>query len=131
MKIRLLRSVLWRDMTLGQLFINERYVCHTLEHPVREEKIPGKTAIPFGRYQVLVTWSPKFKRRLPLIKNVPNFEGIRIHRGNSLQDTAGCVLVGEWNGSWGLLNSIPAEVLVTKKIEQAQQRGEDVILIVE
>lgn len=131
MKVKILRSVLWKEITLGQLFINERYVCDTLEHPVREEKVPGVTAIPYGRYQVLVTHSPKFKRRLPLIKNVPNFEGIRIHRGNSLQDTSGCILVGEWNGSKGLVSSIVAEVAVTMKMEEAQKRGEDIILVIE
>lgn len=128
MNIEILRSSLWRDYTLGQMFVDGQYLCDTLEPPIREVKVSGKTAIPFGEYQVLVTWSPKFKRRLPLIKNVPNFEGVRIHCGNSLQDTAGCVLVGEWNGGNGLVNSIPAEVAVTMKIEQAQRRGEVVKL---
>lgn len=131
MKIKLLRSVQWRDVTLGQLYINGRYVCNTLEHPVRIEKIPKVTAIPFGTYEVVVTWSPKFKRKLPLIKNVPNFEGIRIHRGNTLEDTEGCILVGEWEGSYGLIHSIAAEVTVTKKIEDAQRRGEGIILEIE
>lgn len=131
MKIKLLRRVLWRDVTLGQMYIDGRYICNTLEHPVRTEKIPGETAIPFGTYEVVVNWSPKFKRRLPLIKNVPNFEGIRIHRGNTLKDTTGCVLVGEWEGSYGLIHSIAAEVAVTKKIEDAQRRGEGIILEVE
>lgn len=128
MRIKILRSSLWRDYTLGQLFVDGQYLCDTLEPPIREVKVPGKTAIPFGEYQVLVTWSPKFKRRLPLIKNVPNFEGVRIHCGNSLKDTAGCVLVGEWNGGNGLVSSISAEVAVTMKIEQAQRRGESVTL---
>lgn len=128
MRIKILRSSLWRDYTLGQLFVDGQYLCDTLEHPIREVKVYGKTAIPFGEYQVLVTFSPKFKRRLPLIKNVPNFDGVRIHCGNSLKDTAGCVLVGEWNGGNGLVNSISAEVAVTMKIEQAQRRGESVTL---
>lgn len=128
MRIKILRSSLWRDYTLGQLFVDGQYLCDTLEPPIREVKVPGKTAIPFGKYQVLVTFSPKFKRRLPLVKNVPNFEGVRIHCGNSLKDTAGCVLVGEWNGGNGLVNSISAEVAVTMKIEQAQRRGEKVTL---
>lgn len=131
MKVKILRSALWHDYTLGQMFINERYVCDTLEPPVREEKIPGSTAIPYGRYQVEVTHSPKFKRRLPLIKNVTNFEGVRIHRGNSVKDTSGCVLVGEWDGNKSLVRSIVAEVAVTMKMEEAKRRGEDIILIIE
>lgn len=131
MKIKILRSSLWNDYTLGQMFINERYFCDTLEPPVRELKIPNETAIPYGRYQVLVTHSPKFGRPLPLIKNVPKFEGVRIHRGNSVKDTSGCILVGEWDGNKSLVRSIAAEVAVTMKIEEAQRSGEDIILIIE
>lgn len=131
MKIRLLRSVLWRDVTLGQLYIDGRYVCDTMEHPARTEKILRITGIPYGTYEVVVNWSPKFKRRLPLIKNVPDFEGIRIHRGNTLRDTTGCILVGEYQPNFGLIHSIAAEVAVTKMIEDAQRRGEGIILEIE
>lgn len=58
------------------------------------KKIAGKTAIPEGRYAVAVTFSPRFKRWLPLLLHVPMFEGIRIHAGNSAEDTAGCILPG-------------------------------------
>lgn len=58
------------------------------------DKIPGKTAIPAGLYNVELTFSPKFKRELPLILNVPYFEGIRIHRGNKDEDTEGCLIPG-------------------------------------
>ncbi len=94
--------------TIGRLSIRRRehgvftpwtYFCDTLEphwvdfhHGGRKTK--GKTAIPEGYYPVVVTLSPKFKRWLPLLVGVPHYEGVRIHSGNTAQDTQGCILVG-------------------------------------
>ncbi len=57
-------------------------------------KVSAKTAIPVGEYQVKFTWSPKFQREVPLLLDVPGFHGIRIHSGNTEEDTEGCVLPG-------------------------------------
>ena len=95
MNLLLKRIALKPDYTIGRLYIDGQYFCDTLEDAVREEKIVGKTAILAGTYQVIVNRSPKFKRDLPLLLGVPNFEGIRIHRGNTAKDTSGCILVGE------------------------------------
>lgn len=70
------------------------FTCYTLEDAVREEKIPGKTAIPPGVYEVVVNYSNRFKKMLPLLINVPNFSGVRIHSGNVAQDSSGCILLG-------------------------------------
>lgn len=81
--------------TPGDLIINSKIFCHTLEDIVRQdpkEYIKGDTAIPSGRYQVELTFSNRFQRVLPLIKNVPGYEGIRMHSGNTTKDTTGCVL---------------------------------------
>ena len=97
------------DYTIGRLEIDGKFFCHTLEDPVREEKIAGKTAIPEGIYEVVVNHSPKFKRELPLLLDVPDFEGIRIHRGNTAKDTSGCILVG--------LNKVKGKVVDSTKYE--------------
>ena len=92
----------WRtgDATIGELYVNGSFECYTLEDPVREGdifqvKLPGETAIPAGPYPIELTLSPRFKEVLPLIIDVPNFEGVRIHAGNTAADTAGCILVGK------------------------------------
>lgn len=75
----------------------------TLEPMMRKEKIKGRTAIPAGTYRVRLTYSPRFKKILPLVENVPNFSGVRIHTGNTSKDTEGCILVGrriERNKDW-------------------------------
>lgn len=80
--------------TIGELSLGSKRLCFILEDVVRPVKIKGKTAIPAGKYKVIVTPSNRFKRELPLLLNVPNYEGVRIHPGNSAEDTEGCLLPG-------------------------------------
>jgi hypothetical protein len=97
MKLLLQREPSTKKSTPGKLFIDGVFECYTLEDIVRARgvKVYGQTAIPAGTYQVLLTQSPRFKRVLPLLLNVPGFEGIRIHPGNTVEDTDGCILVGD------------------------------------
>ena len=80
-------------------FRTSKYFCDTLEpHAIdwrREEKVAGKTAIPTGRYRLVMSYSKTYKRRMPYLLNVPHFTGIMIHTGNSVDDTRGCILVGK------------------------------------
>ena len=86
----------------------------------------GKVAIPSGSYKVVVNMSPRFNKRLPLLVNVPGFSGIRIHSGNSVKDTEGCILVG-WNRQKGrVLNSRYALTLLMERFDLAAKKGEDV-----
>ena len=116
MKLTLNRIALRQTYTIGKLYIDGKYFCDTLEDTVRdtnksgkfdngEEKIKGKTAIPYGTYEIKWTYSPRFKKYTPQLMNVPSFEGIRIHSGNSNTDTEGCLLLGENKKVGMVLNS--------------------------
>lgn len=93
--------------TIGNLFLEDSFFCNTLEDRVRdlpkEMKIPAFTAIPPGLYRIVMSFSRRFKKILPELLYVPFFEGIRIHPGNTEEDTSGCILVGK-NDKIGALN---------------------------
>lgn len=97
MKLLLKRQPSSAKSTIGELYVDGVFECHTLEDVVRDVKIHGETAIPAGTYKVIINMSNRFKRLLPLLLNVPDFEGVRIHSGNSDADTSGCVLVGTYD----------------------------------
>lgn len=96
MELLLKRQIRTKDFTLGELFIDGISFCMTVEDMERmpNEKVYGKTAIPKGTYKVIVNMSNRFKKEMPLLLNVPNFEGIRIHSGNTAEDSEGCIIVG-------------------------------------
>jgi len=96
MKLLLERIYKAPTYTIGKLSIDGVHFCDTLEDVVRPDgvKVYGQTAIPTGTYTVILTMSNRFKKVLPLLLNVPMFDGIRIHAGNTSEDTHGCLLVG-------------------------------------
>jgi hypothetical protein len=95
------RIALRPKYTIGKLYLNGVYFCDTIEDTVRDfkkdgsGKIYGETAIPYGKYRIKITWSQRFNKPLPLLLNVPFFNSIRIHGGNTEKDTHGCILVGK------------------------------------
>lgn len=128
--------------TIGKMYIDGDYFCDTLEDRVRdinkngkfdngEVKVAGETAIPYGRYQVVVTMSPRFKRELPRLLNVPNFEGILIHRGNTDKDSSGCILVGENKVKGKVINSTPYEQKLVSILKDVQNKGEEIWITIE
>ncbi len=116
--IELKRIFKGKNYTIGKLYVNGKYFCDTLEDAVRETKIAGITAIPAGRYQIENSMSPRFKRRLPMLYNVPDFTGIRIHRGNTHEDTEGCILVGENKKKGMVINSTKYELKLVELLDQ-------------
>lgn len=133
--LKLERSWCGAKCTIGTLTVNGAYECFTLEDVVRENgepvnawKIPGETAIPTGTYTVIVTPSVRFKRDLPLVMDVPGFQGIRIHPGNTAADTEGCILVGLAKGPDFVSESRKAFDQLFPKIKAAVDSGEKVTL---
>jgi hypothetical protein len=119
MNLRLLRKTFTDTSTIGELTINGQPECFTLEDKVRAVKIKGQTAIPAGIYEVTITFSEKFKKPLPLLLNVPNFAGIRIHPGNTAADTEGCILVGTTRGKDAIGSSRIAFAALFSKLQAA------------
>lgn len=107
MNIDIVRQYFTDRTTIGKVAVDGVFRCWSLEDCCREAvprtwrqelKIPGRTAIPYGRYEVTVTHSYRFGRAMPLLLQVPDFEGVRIHKGNTEADTHGCILVGGTRG---------------------------------
>lgn len=142
MKILVKRTFLGDEYTIGHMYINGVYFCDTLEDPVRdtnkngvfdngEKKIAGDTAIPYGTYPITVNVSPKFKRELPRLSGVAEFEGVLIHRGNTAKDTAGCILIGENKVKGKVINSTPYEERIVRHCKAAIEMGEDITITIE
>jgi hypothetical protein len=143
MELLLTRIAKRKTYTIGRLCIlekvideystgtAERYFCDTLEPTWRDYKngaykVKGRSAIPEGRYAVVISYSPKFKQWLPILLGVPKFEGIRIHAGNTTADTEGCILVGKNREVGKVLESRIWLHRLKQKIVEAKGRGEAV-----
>ena len=143
MELILERIAKRKTYTIGRLSILEevideystgtakRYFCDTLEPTWRDYehgayKVKGRSAIPEGRYAVVISWSPKFKAWLPILLGVPKFEGIRIHVGNTAKDTQGCILVGKNREVGKVLDSCIWVHRLKQKIVEAKAKGEAV-----
>ena len=106
MEITVKRIAIRNGYTIGHLSVNGQYFCDTLEDrdrgltstmsrlDIAKIKVKAQTAIPTGRYRIIFTYSPKFRRKMPLLLDVPGFDAIRFHYGNTAADSEGCILVG-------------------------------------
>lgn len=139
MEMKLIRDRFTERSTGGMLYINGVFECFTLEDRDRHletggAKVPGETAIPRGSYDVQITMSARFAKPLPLLLNVPNYSGVRIHPGNKPEDTEGCILVGNGrdlkNKDW-VSASAAAFAALFEKIERAQGHSELVTITIE
>jgi hypothetical protein len=129
MKLELTRLVRTEKSTIGELYVNGKFECYTLEDVERKEKVFGETAIDKGTYQVVVTYSNAFKQNMPLLLNVPKFQGIRIHSGNTAKNTLGCILVGQTRSVDFIGNSRSAYKSLFSKIKDAAKKEKIYITI--
>lgn len=142
MRMELIRRRMINSATEGDLMVDGKLFCHTLEDVVRvdpnpatpqnEAKVYGQTAIPAGSYRVVMTMSPKFKKILPRLLDVPGFDGILIHKGNGPEDTLGCILVGETVESGRIPGgaSSPAFDRLMSVLTAAHARGEAIVIAI-
>ena len=143
MELILERIAKRKTYTIGHLYILRQvmddyrpgqakdYLCDTLEPTWRDYangayKVKGRSAIPEGRYAVVISWSPRFQQWLPILLGVPKFEGIRIHAGNCSEDTEGCILVGKNREVGKVLDSRLWVYRLKQKIVEAKAKGEAV-----
>lgn len=125
MELKVIRDKFTEESTIGRLLINDVFHCFTLEDKEREVKIQNITAIPKGRYEVVINFSNRFQQLMPQLLNVPNFAGVRIHWGNYSKDTEGCILLGTSKGvdmignsrtAYAKFMSVLTKVVKTEKI---------------
>lgn len=130
MKLLLERKYLLPTYTIGKLSIDGIYFCDVLEDTVRVPfiKIPKETAIPYGTYIVTITYSNKFQREMPLLNNVPQYQGIRIHSGNTEVDTEGCLLVGINTIKGTVTNSRTTFAKLYPILKETVDKGEEIII---
>ncbi len=125
MKLELIRKPSTPTYTEGDLYVNGEWFAFTLEDTVRTgKKVFGKTAIPAGVYKVAATYSPKFKKVMTQILDVPGFDGIRIHQGITAEDSLGCPLMSKRRGGTpGVLAGMIAGILTNKLTAMIQEAG--------
>ena len=142
MKLELKRTVRSQTYTSGRLYADGAYVCDTIEDTDRdlnrngifdggEKKVYARTAIPNGTYRVTLEYSPRFSpryggRKVPRLHDVPHFEGILIHTGNTADDSSGCIIVGTGNAPGRVSGSLAAFERLLAMIERAAAAGEDI-----
>lgn len=137
MEIKLIRESFGDTFTEGKLLIDDVFECYTVEDTDRKmeedltRKVNGKTAIPRGKYEVILSMSNRFQKILPEVLNVPGFAGIRIHSGNSSVDTEGCIILGSINDKvdddW-IGGSKIALTQFMAKLETAKENNEKVYI---
>jgi hypothetical protein len=129
MKITVKRLDKQPTYTVGEMYLDNQYLCDTLEDrdrglsqstplsEIKKIKVMHRTAIPTGTYKVILNFSPSKKRLLPKLEEVPCFSGILIHRGNSADDSSGCIIIGEYTTNGKLINSTKYENELVEKLQ--------------
>jgi hypothetical protein len=122
MNLKLIRKYPDTDCIIGELYINDKFECYTCEDIERLVKVASVTAIPRGHYEVVITFSERFQKPLPLLLNVPNYSGVRIHPGNTSKDTEGCILPGKGKTKNTVTQSKDAFQVLFSKLEAAAKK---------
>lgn len=141
MQLELKRIALKPTYTIGKLYIDGNYYCDTIEDKVIDlnkngkfddgiDKVMHETAIPYGTFKVIVNYSPKFKRELPRLLNVPYFEGILIHNGVTQNNSSGCIIIGKNTEVGKVTNSHFYMSNLTALIKAEQDKGNPITITI-
>ena len=142
MKLTLKRKIFTKDSTTGELFIDDVFECFTLEDidrgltstmpmdEIEKTKVHATTAIPYGDYEIVITFSNRFKCLMPLLIDVKGFSGVRVHTGNRSTDTEGCILVGKTKGLDFIVNSREEYAILFKKLSEAAAKEKIILSII-
>jgi hypothetical protein len=142
MEIKVIRpKIADTPYTISDLYVNNVFFSNVMEdrdrnlhqsnvEEVKAKKVKHETAIPYGRYEVVMSFSERFKMLLPLLTNVPGYEGIRIHAGNTEADSSGCLLPGQKSGN-KVINSRSTTSKLIKIIQDALKKEKVFISIVQ
>ena len=140
-ELKLIRNEFSDSSTIGDLYWNGEKFCIVLEDKdrgltdamdlkeIESKKVYGKTCIPYGRYQVIINFSNKFQKPMPLLLNVKGYEGIRIHTGNTELSSLGCLILGMAKQKDRILKSQDAFNLFFPKLEEALKTSKVFITI--
>ena len=143
MELTVKREWLNDECSIGELYVNGVFECFTLEdkdrgllqsmtlQQIQALKVYGKTAIPKGRYQVVIQYSPKHGKDLPLLLNVKDYAGVEIHPGNTDVDTLGCILLGQMRTTNSVLSSVKAFTAFLPKLQSAINRKEQIFITIQ
>ena len=141
MELKLIRREFSEHSTIGDMYVDDKFFCYILEDKdrgltdemdlatIESLKVYGKTCIPYGRYEVMMTWSNKFKCIMPLVNKVKGYEGIRIHKGSNESHSLGCLLVGMKKQTDRILNSPQAFDILYPMLQDACAKGKVFITI--
>ena len=136
-----IRVIGGETFTQGVMYFNNVRLCVTCEdedrrletslEDIKARKVPGRTAIPRGKYKLITSFSNRFQKVLPEVLNVPGFTGIRIHGGNKAEDSQGCILVGKVRTASGIAQCADMVKRVIEEIDDAQELGIETWLEIE
>ncbi len=143
MELKLTRKTFTDESTIGDLYIDDVWNCYMLEDKDRnlstdmstdditKIKVFGKTAIPRGRYQIIINFSNHFQKNLPLLLNVPCWEGVRIHSGNTAADTEGCLITGSAKSANQVQQSKVAFAHILPQLQLALANNDKIFITIE
>jgi hypothetical protein len=142
MQLTVIRKEFTANHTIGELYVNNKFFCYTMEDrdrdlhetdnksKIKSVKIAKQTAIPYGEYRLILSYSKKLGRFLPLVLDVPGFIGIRLHKGSTEEWSSGCILLGMQKDKGKLKQIVEAETKLVNLLKTTNETEASYIKII-